>query len=94
MKAGDLLKLAPDGKLYKMDSTKIKRIAEEDFIKALKNNPAYAHINIDQEMKLIDEWLKRHPDRMKTRRFVLNWFSKKEVPLNFHLTNKIKRLMS
>lgn len=83
IKAGDFLTVGKDGKLYKLDSHKIKRIAEDDFIQALKTNPAYSHISIDREMFLIDEWLKRHPERMKTRRFVLNWLSKKEVPLNY-----------
>lgn len=81
LKAGDILKLAPDGKLYKIDSKKISRIAEEEFIQSLKNNPAFKHINIDRELIRIDEWLKRHPGRMKTRKFVIGWLNRQEVPL-------------
>ena len=81
LKTGDYLKIGPDGKLYKIDSKKISRIAEEEFIQSLKNNPAYKHINIDRELIKIDEWLKRHPGRMKTRKFVIGWLSRQEVPL-------------
>ena len=93
LKAGDLVRLGPDGKLYRINSNKLKRIAEGDFIQSLKSNPAYTHINLDHEFKRIDDWLKRHPDRMKTRAFVLRWLQKIEVPLNFQTNNKIRKLM-
>ena len=81
LKAGDYLKLAPDGKLYRLDSKKISRIAEKEFIDSLRSNPVFKHLNIDKELFKIDEWLKRHPGRVKTRRFVLAWFNRQEVPL-------------
>lgn len=87
LKTGDKLTLGADGKLYKIDSKKIKRIAEQEFIDSLKSNPAYRHVNIDKELYRIDEWLKRHPGRMKTRRFVLGWLDRQEVPLQ--MTNDI-----
>jgi len=93
IKQGDQLQVGQDGKLYKVLSLKIKRIPQEDFYKSIKENPAYKHINIDQELKLMDEWIKRHPGRQKTRTFVLGWLGRKEVPLNFNTTNKIAELM-
>lgn len=82
IKAGTQVQIGSDGKLYNIKSVKIKRIAEKEFIEELKNNPAYNHINIDKEMLLIDEWLKRHPTRQKTRLFVIGWLNRKEVPLS------------
>ena len=93
IRSGQICKLGEDGRLYAVDSKKIKRIAEKDFMESLKNNPAYAHINIDQEFRLMDVWLGRHKDRQKTRLFVLRWLERKEVPLNFEKDNKIRRLM-
>lgn len=81
LKAGDNLTVGKDGKLYKIDSIRLSRIVEEEFIQSLKTNPAFSHINIDRELIRIDEWLKRHPDRRKTRRFVLGWLMRQEVPL-------------
>lgn len=82
LKAGDFLKIAPDGRLYKVDSKKITKLSEHEFIGSLKVNPAYKHIDLDRELFKMDEWLKRHPDRRKTRLFVLGWLNRKEVPLN------------
>ena|SRR3990167_4639624 len=82
LKSGDFLKLGSDGKLYRIDSKKLPKIAEAEFIGSLKSNPAYKHISIDVELMKMDEWLKRHPDRRKTRLFVLKWLERKEVPLN------------
>jgi len=81
LKAGDYLKIGVDGKLYKTNSKKIARIAENEFIQALKSNQGFKHINIDKELFKMDEWLKRNPGRLKTRRFVLGWFSRIEAPL-------------
>ena len=84
LQTGDRVHVGSDGKLYKLESKKLPKIAEQEFIGAIKKNPAYKHINIDSELLKMDEWLKRHPDRRKTRLFVLRWLERKEVPLNPH----------
>ena len=81
MKAGEYCEVGSDGKLYKQDSKKTKRLIQDEFIQSLKNNPAFKHINIEKELIRMDEWLKRHPGRMKTRLFVTKWLEKQEVPL-------------
>ena len=53
----------------------------QDFIFSLKNNVAYKHINIDTELAKMDAWLSAHAGRKKTKRFVINWLNKVEVPL-------------
>jgi hypothetical protein len=82
LKKEDLLKIGSDGKLYKLDSKKLPKIAEKEFINSLYTNPAFKHINLSQELYKMDEWIKRHPDRHKTRLFVLRWLERKEIPLN------------
>lgn len=53
----------------------------EDFISSLKTDPAYKHVNIDNELLKMDTWLRKNPERKKTERFVLNWINKIEAPL-------------
>lgn len=51
------------------------------FIDSLKSNPAYKHINLEAELGKMDAWLSSRPGRKKTRRFVVNWLNKIEIPL-------------
>lgn len=57
------------------------QINPELFIEQLKANPIYSHINIDRELGKMDVWILANPGRVKSRRFVLNWLNKIEVPL-------------
>ncbi len=52
-----------------------------DFLPALKANPAYKHIDIDNELNKMDAWLMTHPGRQKTQRFVVNWLNKIDKPI-------------
>lgn len=56
-------------------------ITDQEFLKNLKINPLYKHINIDHEFKKMEEWLRKHPERRKTRRFITNWLNKIEKPI-------------
>ena len=56
-------------------------ISDEEFMKALKNNEAYNHINIDMEMGKMDAWLLAHKGRQKTRGFIVNWLNKIDRPV-------------
>lgn len=57
--------------------------AENDlvFFESLKTNQAYKHIDLPTELCKMDAWLSAHAGRKKTKRFVLNWLNKIEVPL-------------
>ena len=59
-------------------------LSDLDFIKELKNNPAYNHINIDIELNKMDAWLllPKNKGRKKTRRFILSWLNRVEAPVN------------
>lgn len=59
-----------------------------DFIGKLKQNPAYKHINIDNELNKMDAWLSTRKGRQKTRRFIVNWLNKIDRPVE---TPKIHR---
>jgi hypothetical protein len=55
-------------------------LSDSEFLEALKKNPAYSHIRIDDEMCKMDSWLLTHRGRQKTRRFIVNWLNKIEKP--------------
>jgi uncharacterized protein YdaU (DUF1376 family) len=59
-------------------------LADEEFIQALKANPAYQGIDIDIELAKIDAWLltARGQRKKKTRTFVVNWLNTIERPLS------------
>ena len=52
------------------------RLPDEDFIRLLKESPAYKGIDIDRELAKMDVWIVNHPGRKKTRRFIVNWLNK------------------
>ena len=58
-------------------------LSDDDFLKTLKTNLVYKHINFDLELGKMDVWLSNHSGRKKTRRFIINWLNKVEQPVNF-----------
>ena len=80
------------GKGYYKDKDK-KNKDNKDFLTKIKENPAYSHINIDNELAKMDAWLSqpKNRNRKKTTRFVLNWLNRIEVPL---ITKPVMRLPS
>ena len=54
-----------------------------DFLSKIKSNPAYSHINLENEFSKMDAWLSlpKNKGRKKTPRFILNWLNKIEKPL-------------
>ena len=52
-----------------------------DFLTSLKNNPAYASIDLERELAKMDAWLLTRPGRKKTKRFIINWLNKIDVPV-------------
>uniref|UniRef100_A0A6M3XPJ6 Uncharacterized protein n=1 Tax=viral metagenome TaxID=1070528 RepID=A0A6M3XPJ6_9ZZZZ len=53
-----------------------------NFLKSIKNNPAYKDIDIDRELGKMDAWLLVHPGRQKTKCFIVNWLNKIDKPIN------------
>lgn len=63
------------------DSSSAKRkvqVSDEEFIAALRQNPAYKHIDIDYELGKMDAWLStpRGTGKKKTRQRVLTWLNR------------------
>ena len=68
-------------------SSKTKRapaFCDDEFIKALKQNPAYEGIDIDRELGKLDAWLLTPKGRGKqrTQQRFLNWLNRAERPMN------------
>lgn len=61
----------------------VSPLSDENFLKDLKTNSVYKHINFDFELGKMDAWLSTRPGRKKTRRFIVNWLNKIEAPVNF-----------
>ncbi len=59
-----------------------KKLTDEEWLKSIKDNPAYQHIEIDRELAKMDAWLSTQPGRKKTRRFIINWLNKVEKPVS------------
>ena len=75
-------------KIYKRkvavsDKPKRASLTDDEFIKLLKQNPAYQHINLDNELSKMDAWLllPKAKGRSKTKQFVLNWLNKIDKPI-------------
>lgn len=57
--------------------------ADNEFIAALKANPAYAQIDIDREIHKARAWLLTPAGRGRqlTRKFIVNWLNRTDTPL-------------
>lgn len=77
------VKLSKDKISKKKEKEKKPPLSDEDFLKALKNNLAYKHIDIDIELAKMDAWLltPQGQRRKKTRRFIINWLNRIDKPL-------------
>ena len=58
-------------------------MADDQFLQALKDNPAYKGIDFDRELGRMDAWLltPKGRGRKKTRQFVVNWLNRVDRPL-------------
>jgi hypothetical protein len=65
------------------DKPKRAQLTDDAFLKALKENPAYQNINIDNELSKMDAWLllPKARGRKKTRQFIVNWLNKIDKPM-------------
>lgn len=72
----------------------IAHLTDEEFIKALKANPAYKGINIDIELSKMDAWFltPKGKNRIKTRGFVVNWLNKIEKPIGGSHDSAVERI--
>jgi hypothetical protein len=55
-----------------------RKDADEKFVAALRENPAYKGIDLDKELGRMDGWLSTPAGkgRQKTRRFIVNWLNR------------------
>ncbi|MCE7976331.1 MAG: DUF1376 domain-containing protein [Nitrospira sp. NTP1] len=58
--------------------TRKLQLSDEEFMAALRQNPAYKHIDIDHELGKMDAWLltPRGAGKKKTRQRVLTWLNR------------------
>lgn len=67
------------------DSTKKKKVIHDisSWLEELKCNPAYGHIEFQEELGKIDAWLSlpKNAHRKKTQAFILGWFNRIERPI-------------
>ena len=70
-------------------SPKRANLSDEDFIQALKINPAYQGVDIDKELARMDMWLltPKGRSRKKTHKFILGWMDRADRTLNTGATN-------
>ena len=54
---------------------------DEQFISSLKANPLNSHVDVDRELLKMDDWMLKHPDRKKTRKFIEGWICRIEKPV-------------
>lgn len=54
------------------------QLSDEEFVAALRQNPAYTHLDLDCEFGKMDAWLltPNGRRRAKTQKFVVNWLNK------------------
>lgn len=60
--------------------SKVATLSDEEFLKALKENPAYKNIDIDSELAKMDAYLLTKKGRLKTRRFIVAWLNRIDRP--------------
>lgn len=56
---------------------------EAEWVASLTDNPAYQHINLAIELGKMDAWLSlpAHQHRKRTKRFIVSWLNRIDVPL-------------
>jgi hypothetical protein len=57
-----------------------RQLSDDEWLVTLRENPAYSHISIDQELGKMDAWLSTRPQKKRTRRFIVNWLNRAEKP--------------
>jgi phage replication O-like protein O len=76
-------KYPPKGGIQKKkENIQKKDVSDEYWLTSLKANPLYSHVSFESEFKLMDDWFLRHPDRVRSRGFILNWIKKVEKPIS------------
>lgn len=69
-----------------------QKVSDEDFITALKSNPAYHGVDVDGELGKMDAWLlAARGRRQKTRKFIVNWLNRVDRPLKIGEQNATSR---
>jgi len=73
-----------NGSSDRLGKPKQQQLNNDDFIAAIKNNPAYKGIDIDKELSKMDAWLTlpKARGRKKTKQFILNWLNKIDIAVD------------
>ncbi|QJE98000.1 MarR family transcriptional regulator [Luteolibacter luteus] len=58
------------------------KLSDADWIDSLRKDPSFEGLDIDGEIERASVWIARHPGRSLTRRFITNWLSRADRPLN------------
>lgn len=53
-----------------------KSVSDEEWLRSIGANEAYAGIDIRLELARMDAWLSTRPGRKKTRKFIVNWLNR------------------
>src|SRR4030042_612014 len=64
----------------------ISKLTDQEFLKKLKENPAYKEIDIDRELGKLDAWLltPRGKGKKKSRQRIVNWLNGVEIPIKIN----------
>ncbi len=57
-------------------------LSDDEWLISMRSNPAYKHLDLDQELGKMDAWLSTRPQKKRTRRFIVNWLNRVEKPMN------------
>ena len=62
-------------------------VPSEHWLKDLRANPLYQHVNFDAELAKIERWKLKpgNANRQVTRKFLINWLNKIDVPVELGL---------
>lgn len=80
----------------KSTSARSRHLTDEEFIQAIKVNPAYTGIDVDRELAKMDLWFltPKGRGRKKTQGFVLNWLSKVDKPMDATGQTALERFLA
>lgn len=62
---------------------------DEQWLENLKKSDIYRGINVQREIGKMKMWLSLRPGRKLTRRFIVNWLNKIDVPFQMPSNNTV-----
>jgi hypothetical protein len=65
------------------------KLTDEEFLFSLKEK--FTWVDFDSVMVKMDAWLLAHPERHKTRKFIVNWLNKIEKPMQVKISDSLNK---